>query len=98
MGYLFMFLAGIIAGIGYAWFQNRSIWDNVGVGCFHGCLVAFGALVALVTTIVITALRLSYWTHIGVLFASFYGMFFLVCLGEYIEECRKKRDEEDDSS
>lgn len=91
MGYLFMFLAGLIAGIGYAWLQNKSIWDNVEMGCLHSCLVALGSLVAMVTMAIIIALRMNYWSHIGVLYASFYSTFLLLYFCECLEERWKNR-------
>lgn len=91
MGYLAMFFAGFIAGMGYVWFQNKTIWDNVEMGCLHGCLVALGALAAVITGAIVIALRLNYWGHIGVLFASFYGTFFLFLFCEYLEELWKNR-------
>ncbi|ALM10085.1 MAG TPA: hypothetical protein DEB30_03605 [Candidatus Peribacter riflensis] len=91
MGYFSMFFAGFLAGIGYEWFQRKSIWDNTEEGCFNGCLIALGTLVAAVTFTVVIALQLQYWSHAAVLFASFYGTFFLLWSCECLVERWKNR-------
>jgi len=91
MGYIFMFLAGFLAGIGYEWFLRRSIWDSVGTGCFHGTLIAFGILMAGATFAVVVALRLNYWSHVAVLYGSFYGIILILWILELCEELWKKR-------
>lgn len=80
MGYLSMFLAGCVAGIGLGWFQWRSIWDNVEIGCLHGCLVTLGLGMGTATLFIVIALHLNVWSHYGVLCASFVGTYFLLFL------------------
>ncbi|MDD5739593.1 MAG: hypothetical protein PHO20_02395 [Candidatus Peribacteraceae bacterium] len=77
MSYLFMVLAGGIAGMSYEWFHSESILDNVGSGCFHGCLIGLGIFVATMTISTVVAQPLNYWCHVAVLYGSFYSTFFL---------------------
>jgi hypothetical protein len=85
VGYLSMFIAGCIAGIGLGWFQRRSIWDNVEIGCLHGCLATLGLGAGAVTLLIIIALRMNVWGHYGVLCASFFGTYVGLLFLEYLE-------------
>jgi hypothetical protein len=98
MSYLFILLAGLLAGVGYHELRRRSFWEDVDAGCFHGCLIALGTLVAVVVLGCVIALRLNYWSHVAIGFGGFYGFLLLSGLLEYLEELWKRRKRKDDSS
>ncbi|MFH0851367.1 MAG: hypothetical protein V1876_01315 [Candidatus Peregrinibacteria bacterium] len=91
MSYVLLFLAGFLAGIGAEWFQRRSIWDNVELGCFHGCLIACGILTAFCVFCVLAWMRLHHWMYALIPFAGFFGTLILLRFYEYLEGIWRNR-------
>lgn len=98
MSYVCILIAAIIAGIGYAELERRSIWDNVEMGCLNGCLVACGALTAFGILWLAVAMRWGYWLHSFCLVAGFCGTLLVARFLEWLGELWNEGKEEDDDS
>ncbi|OIO54209.1 hypothetical protein AUJ46_03740 [Candidatus Peregrinibacteria bacterium CG1_02_54_53] len=97
MGYLAILISCIVAGVGYYGFRRRSIWDNIEMGCFNGCLVVTGVGIAIGVFTLVLHFQLNYAAHVVVGLGSFYGSFFFLRFCDYIES-RWNHKKEDDPS
>lgn len=99
MSHFFLFLGALLFMWGVSELQRRSIWDNVGMGCFNGCLASFGILIVIVTFVIVMAMRLDRWTHVATFCGSLFGLLLLLYLLDFLEELwRKHRGGDNDSS
>jgi len=78
MGYLFLLLAGFLAGLGFYELQRKSFWEHTEAGCFNGCLLMFGEGVAVVVLGFVVFQHMNYWRHVFAWCGGFCGTLLLM--------------------
>jgi hypothetical protein len=98
--YVCILVAAVVAGLAYAEFERRDIWDNVDLGCGLGCLTVVSILTALGILCLAAYMQWGFWSYFFTMIGGFYSTLLISWFFEWLDSIGEnhKGEDDDDSS